>query len=79
MAAATLRSLLTGSHSIPGVAAMSIIAFIGLQCLDIASDAALRVDNVANRAHLVGASSQTSLSLHNIVFCHVGKARGNTF
>ncbi len=54
----------------PRVALVSIIALIWLHCLDVASDSVFRAsENV----------SKGAISFENIVFCHVGKAGGNTF
>jgi len=65
------------SQCIPGIALVSIVAFIWLQYLDVSSHSFTQVAEEPYSTHDV--PSLMSLSLHNILFVHIGKAGGNTF
>ena len=74
MVPANLKRLLMGSHWITGVAAVSIIAFIWLQCVDISSHSFSHASEELHREH--DSSSLPILSFNNIYFAHIGKAGG---
>jgi len=76
MAGANLGRALTGSHWVPGVAVVSIIVFLGLQCLDVSVNSFSHASNEPHRKR--HASTIPALSFKNILFAHVGKAGGNT-
>lgn len=71
MVVTNLKRIVMGSHWVNGVAAVSIIAFIWLQCTDVSShDFSKELD----REHDL--SSLPVLSFNNIYFAHIGKAGG---
>ena len=63
------------SHWIPGVALTSLIALFWLR--RVFSDSAFQAESASSRPRQ--GSSAEALALGSAVFCHVGKAGGNTF